>query len=721
MRRLNKKQTDKFLSVACQLKELQYALNQFSAFTVSDAAGKITESNALFSTLSQYTRDELTGQDHRFLNSGFHSMEFFASMWQTILSGQTWHGDIRNRRKDGTFFWTRATIVPLTDRFGKPKRFMAFREDISQEKDLQEQLHHIAFYDQITDLPNQAWIRRFTTQQLNRHPEIDLCLLLIQVHPYHEVMRNLGRGAGEAILKETGRRLLLLSDTNRTFARIEANEFAVVLVGMNHDSSVHVQEALLGAFEKASVKYENIHIPILITVGITSYPLNGQTPDQLYTSASQALAQVSVLDDNPILAVTPTASMESFKSFSLAGDFLQALQENQFRLVFQPKFEVRSQSIVGAEALLRWDHPTWGTMSPPEFWTVVRELRMEATLNRWAFDTLCQIIQKWQADALEVPRVSFNLAGSALFHSELPDELMQVTSQHGVSPTSLEIEITETESVRNPHTAREILESLKKMGFSIAIDDFGSGFSSLTYLREFPADVVKIDRVFIQNLLTDPVSEAIVGCVVTLAEALHLSVLAEGVETPEILERVKHLGIDLVQGFLLGQPVPPEEFATLLTQPVDASVWSTPQDYSGNNRRHYFRVNIPQGLKATIAIERVHDREVSSGSSPIIIENIGAGGLRFLSKLKIPIGGPFIFASKVVLNGRPLTLRGHVIWFKEVHNRLLQYGLTFDISESDRDDLVSELNRLAIKLRTHPHYLAGYDLLDVQPAMYFRS
>jgi EAL domain-containing protein (putative c-di-GMP-specific phosphodiesterase class I) len=392
-------------------------------------------------------------------------------------------------------------------------------------------------------------------------------------------------------------------------------------------------------------------------------------------------------------------NIESFKRLSLKNDLRKAVNNNQFFVDYQPKVETKTHKIIGMEALIRWEHPKWGIVSPEEFILLAEESGLICSLGEMVLTKACQQNKKWQDQGLTPIKVSVNFSVVQFLQSDIIQMVEKVLKDTGMEAKWLEIEITESTLLTNEELVLEIISKLKAMGISIAIDDFGTGYASLSYLQKLKADTLKIDRSFVKGIPSDTDSTNIISAIIHLAQKLHINTVAEGVETMEQLQFLKKIHCDEIQGYYFSRPISPQDFVSLLKKKICMPILTDNEDHADwENRRKYFRINLTHPLSADMTISLLGGNKVQLGSTKVFVLDIGPGGLRIKTHIKLPVRKDLVLQFTTKVLGENLELYGLVVWKKEMDD-VLTYGINLIMDGSAQRHLTSLLNKFQIMLR----------------------
>lgn len=550
------------------MRKLSRALQQTAdAVAITDKHGIIEYVNPSFETITGYSSTEAIGQTPHILSSHKHDPAFYQQLWRTIKSGEVFCDVITNKRKDGSLFHEEKTITPLTDDNGNITHFIATGRDITERINSQERLLYLAHHDILTDLPNRASFSERLQGEVKRAKRSHhrVAVLFIDLDRFKIINDTLGHDVGDRVLQTAAERLVCNLRASDTVARLGGDEFAILLPEVaTIDEVAMITEKLLLDLAKPFYLDER-ELFISASIGISLYPDDSHDPGILVKHADMAMYRAKSMGRNTYKFFAEELSNKADERLTLETHLRRALEREEFCLHYQPQLSFKSGKITGVEALLRWQRPGHGLTPPDQFIPILEETGLIVEVGEWVARTACQQLRHWH-DASYPIRMAINVSSRQFNDKRLEQRICNAIEQSGVTPTFIELEITESLLMQNPGKTEQTLNNFAKRGIDLAIDDFGVGYSSLSYLRRFPLNTLKIDRTFVNDITTDPDDAAIISTIIAMAKALKLATVAEGVETQAQLDFLKGHHCDTMQGFFFSRPLPPEGIDTLLAQ-----------------------------------------------------------------------------------------------------------------------------------------------------------
>ncbi|NUT76594.1 EAL domain-containing protein [Pseudomonas sp. C1C7] len=552
------------------------AVDAAAIFSETDPTGRITHVNDQFCAVSGYSREELLGQNHRLLNSGTHSAEFFSGMWRTIASGNVWKGEICNRAKDGSLYWVESTVVPVLDKAtGRVERYLSIRFDISEKRELLHTLQWRVGHDVLTGLPNRAFLSDLLDQALefSRVKGTPLAVCMLDLDGFKAVNDGYGHATGDLLLVEVAKRLRGILRGEDVVARLAGDEFVLVLRHVRDLPELHA--ALDRVLEAISMPYSlaGKEMHVFASIGVTLFPHDNEDAETLLRHADQAMYVAKQSGRKRFHLFDVSRDQEVKATYQTVEQVRQALAGDELHLHFQPKINMRSGEVVGFEALLRWDHPQKGTVPAREFLPLVEETDLIVEIGDWVMNRVLTQLDQWQQAGHDWP-VSVNIAARHFQRTDFVERLKTVLARHAdVDPQRLDLEIVEAVAIENIQHVSDCLRACQALGVQFSLGDFGTGYSSLSYLKRLPTQAIKIDKSFVRDILHDRDDLALTTAVIGLARAFGRQVIAEGLESAEHGELLLRLGCEVAQGYFIAQPMPPSAVPDWVAGFVAPSQW----------------------------------------------------------------------------------------------------------------------------------------------------
>ena len=557
---------------------------------ITDSKANILSVNQAFSRITGYSAEEVIGKNPNILHSGRQDAGFYQTMWKIIQDTGRWSGEIWNKRKSGESYLEHLTIAAVKDDGGRVTNYVGSLLDITEQKQSQDRIQQLAYYDQLTGLPNRQLFRDRLEQDMKRVIRVksSLALLFIDLDRFKEVNDTLGHDKGDILLNEAARRIRQHVRDSDTIARLGGDEFAIILPEYGDESSIDrvvqdVQRELETQFDLGD---DNM-VQISCSIGIVFYPQDANNIEDLLKHADQAMYAAKDAGRNRFSYFTPKMQQIARERLELRNDLRDALSRGEMEVHYQPIVELSSGRIVKAEALLRWHHPKRGTVSPALFIPLAEEFGIIHDLGNWVLMQSISAAADWRNRLGCEIQVSVNRSPAEFDKQEFL--WIEALEAAGLPGSAITMEITEGLLIKKSELVQARLLECRNHGIEVSIDDFGTGYSALSYLKQFDIDYLKIDQSFVRNLTRDESDKALVEAIIVMAHKLKLRTIAEGVETEEQRNQLHAFGCDYVQGYLYSKPVPVHKFEALITtskeNPYSASnEWVTVS--LANQRRH---------------------------------------------------------------------------------------------------------------------------------------
>jgi len=542
--------------------------NTAEGVVITNAAREILEVNQAFCDITGYNHDEVIGKNPRLLQSGQQDDEFYSQMWQEIQQQGRWRGELINRKKDGSLYPSWQTISAVFDDQGTLRHYVSVFSDITQIKQSQEEVFHLAYHDTLTNLPNRLLLKERLNQAIKHahRKQRTFTLMFVDLDNFKNINDTQGHNEGDLLLQNIATLLRHTLRDKDTIARIGGDEFILLF-----DDVAELQEAEKLASKVLSVLSAPIELSessanISASIGICQFPQDGDSADELLKNADTAMYRAKQQGRNNFQFYSAELTRHVVERVELEKALRNALQQDEFCLHYQPQIDLNSGQVIGAEALLRWHSDQLGNVSPDRFIPVAEESGLILAVGHWVVKEACRQIRKWKDQQLTIGKVAVNISGAQISKTDLAAEVRNLMTEYQLSPTDLSLEVTETFVMQHQNTAVSQLSILHGMNLELAIDDFGTGYSSLSYLKKLPINKLKIDKSFIQDIPHDPDDMAIARTIIALADSLGLTVIAEGVETEEQAAYLKATGCHQAQGYLYGKPMSAEQLQDFIEQ-----------------------------------------------------------------------------------------------------------------------------------------------------------
>ncbi|MGU9807926.1 EAL domain-containing protein [Pseudomonas sp. Fig-3] len=551
-------------------KDLRMAATVFehstSAILITDPAGYIVQANEAFSRVSGYAVSQVLDQLPNMLTVDEQQEAHLRYVLKQLQQHSTWEGEVWLKRRNGEHYPAWVGITAVLDDEGDLASYVCFFSDISERKASEQRIHRLAYYDALTHLPNRTLFqdRLHTALQSAERQKNWVVLMFLDLDRFKPINDSLGHAAGDRMLKEMATRLLGCVADDDTVARMGGDEFTLLLQPrssreMALNRAINVAEQILASLVRPFV-LEGREFFVTASIGIALSPQDGNELSQLMKNADTAMYHAKERGKNNFQFYQADMNASALERLELESDLRHALEQNEFVLYYQPQFSGDGKRLTGAEALLRWRHPRRGLVPPGDFIPVLEELGLVVDVGDWVISEASRQLKTWHQAKVRVPKVSVNISARQFSDGQLGTRIANILRSTGLPPACLELELTESILMREVSEAMQILAGLKNLGLSIAVDDFGTGYSSLNYLKQFPIDVLKIDRTFVDGLPSGEQDAQIARAIIAMAHSLNLAVIAEGVETHEQLDFLREHGCDEVQGYLFGRPMPANRF-----------------------------------------------------------------------------------------------------------------------------------------------------------------
>lgn len=531
------------------------------AILITDVNTNIVAVNQAFCRITGYLPEEVLGRNPNLLSSGRQDESFYHAMWDAIHVHGHWQGEIWDKSKDGEIYPKWMSINAVRGKDGEITHYVSIASDISDRKKAEQEIQQLAFFDVLTGLPNRTLLRdRLEQMFAAAHRDGGhFALLFMDLDRFKYVNDSMGHTIGDKLLQSVAQRILDCVREGDTVARLGGDEFVVLLREADSSGATKVAEKLIKTIGDP-YHIDGVQISTHASIGISLYPDDARDRDTLVKNADVAMYRAKEDGRNNFQFFEPEMNFRANRIFGMERDLHNALANGEFELHYQPQADLTSGRACGAEALIRWNHPERGRVSPAEFIPVAEETGQIVAMGEWVLRTACAQLAYWRKNGMAVFPVAVNLSIRQLLQPSLVDLVREVLAENNLAPVDLELEITEGIMMGDAKAALEFLSTMHEMGVQLSIDDFGTGYSSLNYLKNLPVDKLKVDQSFVRDIEIDSSDAAIVRSIISLGHRLDLRVIAEGVETLAELDFLRMRGCDEIQGYYFSRPLPADEF-----------------------------------------------------------------------------------------------------------------------------------------------------------------
>ena len=540
--------------------------NSAEGIMITDASNRILLVNKAFSSVTGFAPEEAIGRNPNLLSSGRQGQNFYKTMWESLQSSGEWHGEIENRRKDGTLYpeWLTISVVRQPD--GSISNYVAVFSDLTNRKEIEKRVLFLSQFDTLTALPNRAHFHNELEQCLRaekgRHSR--LAVITLDLDRFKLINDSLGHAAGDRILVEAGSRLKSSITSGDKLCRLGGDEFAIILSHIESNSDAAAIAVICQSRLRKAIHIDGHEIHLSASIGISFFPDDADSVEGLIGCADSAMYAAIEQGGNTFRFFQQEMNIRSSERMRTESMLHHALERGELSVFFQPLVNARSGRIAGAEALLRWHSPELGAVSPGIFIPLLEETQLIRAVGKWVLRKACMENKRWRQRTGSDFFVAVNLSAVQLADDNLLRDIRQILDETGCDPRYLEIELTESSIMHDSELGIRTLNLIKDLGIRLSIDDFGTGYSSLSYLNQFPLDTLKIDRSFVMNAPEDENAQAIIKAIVAMGHTLNFEIIAEGVENIEQLSLLRDNAADILQGYYFSRPLPATEFEELI-------------------------------------------------------------------------------------------------------------------------------------------------------------
>lgn len=544
--------------------------NSVEGIVVLDEAGNIVRVNKAFSRITGHDVADVVGRDVGMIGCSNHENGVLGNMWQLAREAGQWEGEFWCRRKNGEFYLNRMTVSAIVDDMGNLRHLVGIFSDVTEIKEARDRIHHLAHFDALTDLPNRSMFKDYLQQALMLavQKQERVAVIYLNLDRFKNLNDTLGHASGDELLKIAATRIQARIRAGDIVARLSGDEFVIMVTGIGGVGDVEsVCRHILGVFEQP-ISLDGHEIVITASMGVAVFPEDAENADDLLKHAGTAMHFVKEHGRNAYQRYTQELDAASFEKLVMENSLRRALERQEFVLFYQPQVDLRSGHVIGVEALIRWQHPDLGMVSPAKFIPLLEETGLILPVGEWVLQEACRQARSWVDAGFGAVRMAVNLSPRQFEQRDLMRIVRHAVESTRLEPGQLELEITESSLMGNAEQSVAMLREMREMDIHFSIDDFGTGYSSLSYLTKFPIDTLKIDRSFVKDVMVDRDDATLATAIISMGHALNLKVLAEGVERYDQLAFLRQHACDEVQGYLFSPPVPAPQVVELFERPL---------------------------------------------------------------------------------------------------------------------------------------------------------
>lgn len=542
------------------LLQAQVFSNASDGIMITDNQLRILSVNHSFTRMTGYSELEACGHTPRLLHSGKQNKFFYIKMWERVHGNGFWQGEIWNKRKNGEVYLEWLTITTLRDEHGNITNYLGMFSDITERKKSEDHLKHMAHFDKLTGLPNRTLLSELVGDAIEEASKANgiLAIFFIDLDRFKMVNDSLGHNIGDKLLQQVAERMRLVVRKKDIVSRLGGDEFIVLLQDLqDQDEAMQTARDVSDCINEPFLLEDN-ELYIRVSIGICMYPAHGSDFETMIKHADLAMYQAKM--ESSGCQFFNNNIIKTFKrKLDLENELRRAISRNQMSLHYQPQMSIETGRMNGMEALIRWNHPTLGSVSPGEFIPIAEETGSIVEIGKWVLIEVCKQINRWLALSLIVPSIAINVSARQFLARDLVTSVKDIVDQYRCDPKLIVIEITESSSMHDIESVLPKLQELRSIGFQLAIDDFGKGHSALGYMKQFPIDILKIDKSFVQELTNDSKSAVITKAIIDMSQGLSLRVIAEGVETRDQMDSLRLMNCDIIQGYFIDPPMPADQ------------------------------------------------------------------------------------------------------------------------------------------------------------------
>ncbi len=534
--------------------------NSFESIVITDKDNKIIRINNAYTNITGYVEEDAIGKDPSVNSSGMHDEEFYKNMWIALEKDKFWQGEVINKKKDGSLWPCWMSINSI--QHNNSTHYVAVALDISAMKDSQEKIEFLAYHDTLTSLPNRSLLMDRAKHALDRAKRNSsiFAILFFDIDKFKYINDNLGHSVGDELLIEIAKRLTKVIRPQDTISRFGGDEFVILIEDIGSLSEINIIISRVRDIFKPFFTLDSKELNVSASIGVSVYPADSSSVDGLIKNADMAMYEAKKQLGTSVEFYSHSMSEDAREYFELEHELSLALANRELIVYYQPQINVESLKLSGAEALIRWNHPEKGWISPEKLIGIAEKSLLIYKIGLYVFEEVCLQLSRWRNDGRESLRVAVNLSIKQFDNEALAQDLYSIVKKYNLKTSMIELEVTESNMMKNKDNVLKQLSNLNDLGFYLAIDDFGTGYSSLSLLKELPFHRLKIDRSFVMDINIDEDDRILVLTILAMGKNLNLNIIAEGVEDKEQFDFLKNNGCDDIQGYYFSKAVCIEEF-----------------------------------------------------------------------------------------------------------------------------------------------------------------
>jgi diguanylate cyclase (GGDEF)-like protein/PAS domain S-box-containing protein len=535
------------------------------AFAITDADGRVLMVNQAFCDISGYSREDAIGKPGKILAAHKPEDSYHRMVMEAVQTRGHWQGEAWNLRKDHSRYLQWLSLSRVDSPTGGTLHYIGSFRDITLQKETEERIRHLAYFDPLTGLPNRTLLTERSNMALGnaRRNNTGLAMIFLDMDHFKNVNDSLGHGVGDQLLMDFSRRLRSRLSEQDTVSRLGGDEFLLVVNDLDAAGALELAHSVL-ALATHPFQIDPYELSVTLSVGVALFPDHGNDFETLYQRADAAMYRAKQGGRNQVCMFTADIQNAAARALQLENALRRALERDQLQLHYQPQIDLNSGRVIGAEALLRWRHPELGAISPGEFIPIAEDTGLIVPVGEWVLRTAVRQMRQWIDAGLPALSISVNLSPVQFRQSHLSELIQRILEESQLPPHLLELELTEGAAMDDPLGAMAIMERLHQQGIKLLIDDFGTGYSSLSHLKRFQVYKLKIDQSFVRDITEDPDDKAIVSAIISMSQALGMLTIAEGVETQGQLDFLRDQGCNEIQGYYFSRPLAAPEFEIYL-------------------------------------------------------------------------------------------------------------------------------------------------------------